>query len=260
MILRKLADINWMNNLEIDLGIDRDLFDYICSKTNDSIKKSRYKSNIYASKSSIPYRIRIWLLLYWLRKYPGYDELGCIVGISASTISRELRFILPRVVCSLDFIKFPNNFEFEELDCMGAVDGTIHRRNRAHPNQHVNYSGSYRTHCLHVLATCGLNGDIYDLVISPGSNSDQSVFRMSQTSHLYATQGFRAFGDRGFANDPQLSVPLVNPFESEHIEQYNHNQYHYRSVIETVFARTKNFQAANNVSRCRFGQYYWHIN
>ena len=110
--------------------------------------------------------------------------MSCLIGVSSSTISREIRFLLPRVVTALDYIKFPENYQFEELGCNGAVDGTVHRRNRPPHQQHY-YSGCYGFHCLHILATSGLNGEIFDIVISPGSQTDQQVFRLSTTRDIY---------------------------------------------------------------------------
>ena len=118
---------------------------------------------------------------------------------------------MPRVLKCVDYIKFPDHFEFEEMGCNAAIDGSVHRRCRVFPNQHAYYSGSYRFHCLHVLATCGLDGNIYDIVISPGSNTDQSVFRSSQTDTLFLQNGVTAFADRGFGRNDTLRVPIPNP-------------------------------------------------
>eukprot|EP01091_Cochliopodium_minus_P007722 TRINITY_DN1760_c0_g1_i2.p1 TRINITY_DN1760_c0_g1~~TRINITY_DN1760_c0_g1_i2.p1 ORF type:complete len:122 (+),score=16.87 TRINITY_DN1760_c0_g1_i2:703-1068(+) len=85
----------------------------------------------------------------------------------------------------------------------------------------------------------------YYIVISPGSTSDQSVFRLSRTRQIYLEHGGRAFADRGFPrSETSLLTPSANPNNSSSIDQYNASQYKYRSEIETVFARVKTFKAA----------------
>jgi hypothetical protein len=52
----------------------------------------------------------------------------------------------------------------------------------------------------------------------------------------------RALGDRGYDTDRAVLAPMDN----RDIEYWNSQQYHFRVVVENVFANVKNFKAAKN--------------
>lgn len=62
---------------------------------------------------------------------------------------------------------------------------------------------------------------------------------------LFFKKNLRCFADRGYNADVNLVVPYFNPNNDKTIDMINANQYHYRSVVETVFSRVKNFKAAD---------------
>lgn len=70
-------------------------------------------------------RCRIILVLNWHRDYNKYKTLSSIFQISKSVISREIRFLLPKISLSLNEINYPEQWiphSFENV--VGAIDCT----------------------------------------------------------------------------------------------------------------------------------------
>ena len=125
----------WRENIETDLGISEHLFEMVAKETQQDMEKAR-EGKSYTT-TTIPPLLRLWTFFYWVRKYPAYDTVAIIIHVSSSTVSREIHYLLPLVLKHLNFIQFPQRYNFVELTCQLAIDCSIHRRNRVFPSQHV---------------------------------------------------------------------------------------------------------------------------
>ena len=108
------------------------------------------------------------------------------------------------------------------------------------------FNGSKRYYCLYVQCIASLNGTIFDVYVSNGSTNDQGLFIGSRTRDLLRQMGMKVIGDRGY---PVTDVTVVTDIEVEDQEDENRRQFHYRAVIETVFAIVKDFECTASTFR-----------
>jgi len=119
-------------------GIFENTFEHIYSKLQSSIVQARSylaKGNKIVCTVLEP-RVRLLLLLHWLREYPKYKTLALQFSISVSTVSREIKHLLPKVYTALNLIQWPkqfsqSNFKYSSI----AIDCAAYFRWRVHPNQ-----------------------------------------------------------------------------------------------------------------------------
>lgn len=128
-------------NMESSLGISQEFFEEIFQKISPKITNSFHKSK--AHLRILTPKKRLWLVLYWLRNYPSYKVFGSLVGISAASISREIRLLLPILSESLDsYVEWPSKKDIiSRGGGDGAVDASAFRRFRVHPGQQLYYNG-----------------------------------------------------------------------------------------------------------------------
>lgn len=87
---------------------------------------------------------RLQLVLEYLRHSNPYKNLAQKYAISVAQVSREVRFLLPLILSSLDELptSIPNNLVPHEFEAVvGALDCTCHYRWRVHPCQGDWYRG-----------------------------------------------------------------------------------------------------------------------
>lgn len=142
-------------NMHSNLGMSSDTFFEILEKCKDQIALPMNNKSLKTRKCSSPVEYRLYVCLYWIRKYTQLTSIGDIFKLSGSTISKTVKHILPILFEKLDFIKFPQNIE-NYPKCRGAtvaVDCCAHWRKRPHPYQAYYFNGFKRMHCLYVQAT-----------------------------------------------------------------------------------------------------------
>lgn len=226
-------------NLQSNLGIDSRFFRFMLSKLVSCFNGKRDKKSMSLEK-------RLYIVLYWLRKYPSYTTLGDLFGTSGPTLSRVINHLLPHLVSCLDFIKIPDSTSHlpHYAGAVAAIDCSAHPRLRPHPLQSRFYNGAKQFHCLYVQVLCGLNGHIYDVYIGEGKNNDRGMLTVSGVNAKMREKNMKALGDRGYNTTSTIVAPKDNPNNIPAIDFFNHEHYHFRAVVETVFGRVKTWKAA----------------
>lgn len=159
-----------MENIESNLGMRREDFLLLLEKVQDEIDLPR-RNGAKIRKCSMTAPLRLYIMLYFNRKYLHYTSLGQIFHVSGSTISRDVRHILPIIKSKLNYIKFPETFPNKVMGAVGAIDCSAHPKNRSSP-QYFYYNGFKGYHCLYSQVTVGLDGKLYHLYIANGKNND----------------------------------------------------------------------------------------
>lgn len=95
------------------------------------------------------------------------------------------------------------------------------------------------------LVFCGLNGKIFEVCFSNGSECDQGLYNKAGFFQKLKEKEIRVLADRGFDRDSQLIVPIGNPYNNSFIDKVNKIQYQFRAVVETVFSRVKNWKVTD---------------
>jgi hypothetical protein len=77
------------------------------------------------------------MVLHWLREKPKFRLLAKKFGVAASTIHRDVKFFLPKLmVATRASISWPTRLRnFERDGAVGSIDCTAHLRTRVHPRQ-----------------------------------------------------------------------------------------------------------------------------
>ena len=129
--------MQWIN-LPTNLGISQKTFSDLYKKVKILIEMPRIKGS--PRRCSMTTALRLYMILYIIRKYPQYSTLGENFKISGSTISRDLRHILPIIKSNLNFIKMPEIFPKKIFGCIAAIDCSAHMKQRSSP-QYFYYNG-----------------------------------------------------------------------------------------------------------------------
>jgi hypothetical protein len=79
-------------------GLDRAVFEDIFDRVSTHL--SRSKSSDRNMTSNFSPRYRLVLVLYWLRHYPSYPQMGIIFHMDPATVHREVTFLLP-ILCEV---------------------------------------------------------------------------------------------------------------------------------------------------------------
>jgi len=192
---------------------------------------------------------RLYMFLYWLRKYHSYSDLADKFGISAPTVSREIHFLAPRVYPLIQCIEFPvegMSYNHQFSGATLAIDCTPHPRVRPHPGQSQFYNGSRGYHCLYVQCISDLAGRIVHVFIGQGRNNDTGMYTLSGARILLREANLIAIGDRGYDTNETILAPMENYDEDSDVDYWNSQHYHFRAVIENVFAIVKQWMSAKN--------------
>lgn len=126
-------------------GVFEDAFLEYYERLLPLISQPRHRPEIARhSTTSLDAMTRLQLVLEYIRHNSTYKSLARQYSISVSQVSREVRFLLPTILASLDELPqtVPDNLvphEFEGV--VGAIDCTCHYRWRVHPCQGNWYRG-----------------------------------------------------------------------------------------------------------------------
>lgn len=92
---------------------------------------------------------------------------------------------------------------------------------------------------------CSLNGELFDVTIGNGCVSDKGFYIDSGLRDRIGESGLSVFGDRGYRGSAYVIAPNKKHVEMEENLEFP-LQFHYRAVVETVFARVKMFAATSS--------------
>lgn len=236
------------SQIEARTGLAATDFEAIASIVEESISRPRANANTTRVKTILSTRTRLTLVLQWLREYPRLQLLGDLYDLHTSTISRDIRHIVPKLVVAMRTVSFaiqwPSIVEEDEFEnVVGAIDCTPHFRKRVHPMSGDYYRGDYKRFLVLSQLTVSLKGRMMDLVIARGHNNDMAVYRLSGIDAFLAENNMFLLADGGYSD-----IKLVTP-DRERDQEWNEIQKKKRSVVEMVFARVKSFFVA--AIKCR---------
>ncbi|XP_038062959.1 putative nuclease HARBI1 [Patiria miniata] len=205
---------------------------------------------------ALPASLQVFIALRFYATGSLYDYAGEMQGCSIATCSRVVRRVTP-VLCRLrnELIQFPTTpvavremqrdlfglSGFPEL--VGVVDGThigLHGCNLGN-NEHI-YVNRKGRHTINVQVVCDAHFKITNVVARwPGSTHDSRIFQASRIGQLFQRQELQGIllGDSGYALQPWLMTPLLNPATDAERAYYRAHA-HTRVVIEQVNGQLKN--------------------
>lgn len=121
-------------------GISEDFFYSILDDLGPQLRQPRTTNGKNRlTKTLLHPHQRLLLVLHYLRYYPHTSNLALLFATSASTVTREINFILPKLYISLRKLApifTPANLQPHRFEqAMGVIDCTSHFRLRVHPRQ-----------------------------------------------------------------------------------------------------------------------------
>jgi hypothetical protein len=210
-----------------------------------SLMISRARTANYVPTALHP-MARLVLVLDFLRHGGKYRRLAEKFHISTGTVSRELRFLIPKVYVYLHEhmpIEWPRKWvrhAFENISA--AVDCTAHFRHRVHPGQALYYRGDKHAHFLNAIVVVSLQGEFYYVEFVPGHNNDQGTFNMTDARRILEEQNQVWAADNGFHHH-RLRVPTDSPA----FRNWNSTLCGLRSVVEISIGQVKAWAFAAEV-------------
>lgn len=221
-----------------------DDFEQLFQTMKEGVQTARKKgTNSKLVMTVLSPRARLLMVLHWLRTNMHAKELGNIYKIHKSTVTREIKHIIPKLYLALQplkLIRFPEKWApsaFESV--VGAIDCGSHYRNRVHPRQADYYRGDKHAHFLTAQVITALDGTILSVVLGLGHNNDSGMFVLSGTKEFLSNHGIKLVADRGYSH-----VCLVTPDDLFHDKKWNNVQKSLRSVVEVVIGLAKNWGTA----------------
>lgn len=89
-----------------------------------------------SSQTVLTGRVRLLMVLHWLREKPKFRSLATKFGVSTGIAHRDVVWILPKiVVATRQHVGWPSNPVAGLDDTLGSLDCTAHPRTRVHPRQ-----------------------------------------------------------------------------------------------------------------------------
>jgi len=218
---------------------------------SDFIKKIEWSLRVSRSGTGNPTqtilksRARLALVLNWMRRYGAGSQISKIFGVSKSTLSREIKYILPKLRVTLqESIRWPKQISthpFEGVMC--AIDCAHHPRTRVHPRQADWYRRDKGFGILAQVVVPLEGNDIYDVQLLQGHNNDQGALHITQMDNFISEHQIKMIGDLGYWH-----ARIVTP-EPSYPSAWRKTQMALRSVVETVIGLVKNWGIAGSVFR-----------
>lgn len=232
-------------------GLSPAQFEYIFNLMAPTLERPRSTAagakQRYVMRSWTP-MTRLLMVLTFIRHNTTVRGLSMQFGASASTISREIWDMVPRLyVRLLNRIRFPDEPPAPDprLDAAAAIDCTCHSRYRVHPWSCEWYRGDVHEHFVAAQLICDLRGEIMDVQLRLGHNNDRGMYNSTDTEARLAACGIRALADAGYSASDQLVVPSDLPVHSD----LRRRQARLRSVVEHNFAMVHMFKTAGGIFR-----------
>lgn len=191
-------------------------------------------------RSILSLRSRLLLVLHWLRDYHKLRTLRDFYGVSISTISREISYLVPKIYCSLNHISWPTTVP-DEL--VGIIDCTSHFRYRVHPRQADYYRADKHGFFITAQVVINLSGQLLNVHLGLGHNNDRGMFRITKMDERIEQDQVYLLADRGYSHH-RLIIPDDN--ESQ---EWNNQQKGVRARVEMVIGLVKHFSVCSLVFR-----------
>ncbi|MDO8997886.1 MAG: transposase family protein, partial [Sediminibacterium sp.] len=183
---------------------------------------------------------RLLMVLQWLREYPNFKVLAQMYFVSRFYAQHEICHIIPILFVKLNYIGWPAQYDINSLGVHAVIDCSAHPRLRVHPGSADYYRGDKRRNMEVSQVVCGLQGEIYDIVIGKGHNNDQAMFNISGLRMHIELNDFILLADRGYSHHL-----IITPAKPEWSELASHD----RVIVENVFGEAKQFSATSAVFR-----------
>jgi len=187
-------------------------------------------------------KIRLLIVLNWLRDYPKLTALARKYNVSTTTISRDINFILPILYTRLQLIQPPSDWNDLQVGDKGAqfiIDCTSHFRNRVHPGQRLLYRGDKHAHLLTAHIIISVDGNIIRVDIGLGHNNDPGMMYLSEFDTFIEDNNIMGLADRGYGHHL-----LITPNDVGEGERKEHGKY--RSIVENVIGKVKTYYFASH--------------
>lgn len=133
--------------------------------------------------SSFSPRMRLFIVLQYLRQNPDPKSLKQTYGIDRSYLCRELRHLLPIIYICSNNIKLPAADEWKEHpfeQVSAVVDCSSHFRVRVHPCQAEWYRYDKHGFFFTAQVICDLRGVILSVQLGLGHNNDKGMFILTK--------------------------------------------------------------------------------
>lgn len=194
------------------------------------------------TRTVLPPRFRLLMVLHWLRTNTRLKELGSLYGVSSGTVSREIKHILPKLYVrlhSLNLIHWPEQWTIHPFESVvAAIDCTTHYRCRVHPRQADYYRADKHAFFLTAQVVVGLSGIIYSVHLGLGHNNDKGMLKLTGLKDFLLRHNVKFLADRGYSH-PNLVTP-----DERRSKEWNNTQKGLRSVVETVQGLAQNWGVA----------------
>lgn len=245
---------------------DEDLFSFtrmtraefleVYFRTKNDIQKPRIYSSLMAGKKppidsrkcKLSTINRLLMVIVWIANYLKWYQIREIFHISKSTLSLELRHILPilvenffgEIVMPEHLCRLEGSSNVHRL-VIGAIDCTHFKIQRPSVMQSVFYRGDKCIHSLIAQAIVDIQGRMLHFTVGyPGSKNDQDVLFFSNIStHIGERKLLADGGYRVSDAVPRHRVDLVTPDRATNLRAQRME----RMVVEVSFGYMKRFHA-----------------
>lgn len=217
-------------------GIEKSTFKEIFCAIRQDLENPR--TGMRKVRVTLSSESRLLMVLQWLREYPNFKVLAQMYFVSRFYAQREIRHIIPILFVKLNYIGWPAQYNINSLGVHAVIDCSAHPRLRVHPGSADYYRGDKRRNMEVSQVVCGLQGEIYDIVIGKGHNNDQAMFNISGLRMHIELNDFILLADRGYSHHL-----IITPAKPEWSELASHD----RVIVENVFGEAKQFSATSAV-------------
>ena len=214
-------------------------------------------------------RNRTLMFVLWLRTYPTYHTLATMFGISVSTVSSDIRNLIPIFFETLQhLVDWPAVAEWREMAggwtklpmAVGAIDGTSHRiyRPEIEPQEQY-YSGHRCFHCVHTQVVVDVQGRIRHIESGySGRLNDAQQFRLMQQigTELPFPEELLLLGDKIYPNRGSIMTPYTSaqlrrksPTERRKCRKLNRFVRKYRVRVEHAISEIKTYKSVGTLWR-----------
>jgi hypothetical protein len=229
-------------DIYIETGMIEDEFERLYQNLKNHLRMDRRAARRNAKHRLSP-RVRLLMVLHYLREHPKYRILSQKFNISPTLSHREVRYLLPKIYVSLQGeIRWPDQLYLGWEGVSGAVDCTHHPRTRVHPFQ-ADYYRRDKGFMLLSQVVCGLEGRLYQVDLLTGHNNDSGAFNITGLKSFLIQNQIRLLADSGYSHH-LLETP--NDLQPKSTNMY---QKGLRSIVEAVIGLVKNWRITSTVFR-----------
>ncbi len=155
-------------------------------------------------------RVRLLMVLHWLREKPKFRILAQKFHVSIATVYRDVAFFLPKlIVATRGTISWPKQTNFGWEGTIGSIDCTAHLRTRVHPRQaefyrrdkgflkRRNFDSPNLGFNIMAQLVVGSNSHIYQVNFLTGHNNDAGAFKITGMNRWLQQEKVKLLADGG---------------------------------------------------------------